>query len=160
MNRYFLEVSYLGTRYAGFQVQPNAATIQSELEKAWRVFFRKPVLLTGSSRTDAGVHAIGQVCHVDLPENEYTDIAYRLNRILTLATTKAIALSGIKGEVVTVEVDIADGLPGYSLLGLPDAALSESRESGRSGNPHAAFRGMSCPVQPYCKGHEVESSGQ
>ena len=51
---------------------------------------------------------------------------------MSIATTKAIALNGIKGEVVTVEVDIADGLPGYSLLGLPDAALNESRERVRA----------------------------
>jgi magnesium chelatase family protein len=51
---------------------------------------------------------------------------------MSLATTKAIALSGLNGELVTVEVDIADGLPGYSLLGLPDAALSESRDRVRA----------------------------
>ena len=51
---------------------------------------------------------------------------------MSLATTKAIALSGINGELVTVEVDIADGLPGYTLLGLPDAALSESRDRVRA----------------------------
>jgi magnesium chelatase family protein len=51
---------------------------------------------------------------------------------MTLASTKAIALSGLNGEVVTVEVDIADGLPGYSLLGLPDAALNESRDRVRA----------------------------
>ena len=51
---------------------------------------------------------------------------------MSIATTNAIALSGINGEVVTVEVDISDGLPGYSLLGLPDAALNESRERVRA----------------------------
>ena len=51
---------------------------------------------------------------------------------MSLAKTKAIALTGIKGEVVTVEVDISDGLPGYSLLGLPDTALTESRERIRA----------------------------
>ena len=51
---------------------------------------------------------------------------------MSLATTKAIALSGLNGEVVTVEVDIADGLPGYTLLGLPDAALNESRDRVRA----------------------------
>ena len=40
---------------------------------------------------------------------------------MSLSTTKAIALSGLNGEVITVEVDIADGLPGFTLLGLPDA---------------------------------------
>jgi magnesium chelatase family protein len=51
---------------------------------------------------------------------------------MSIATTKAIALSGIKGELITVEVDISDGLPGFSLLGLPDTALSESRERVRA----------------------------
>ena len=47
---------------------------------------------------------------------------------MTLALTSSVALLGLEGHLVTVEVDIADGLPGYSLLGLPDAALTESRE--------------------------------
>lgn len=82
MNRYFLEVSYLGTRYAGFQVQPNAATIQEELEKAWAVFFRKPVSLTGSSRTDAGVHALQNYFHFDWPELVDPACVYNLNALL------------------------------------------------------------------------------
>ena len=51
---------------------------------------------------------------------------------MTLALTHSIALLGLEGHLVTVEVDIADGLPGYALLGLPDAALSESRDRVRS----------------------------
>ena len=51
---------------------------------------------------------------------------------MTLALTHSVALLGLEGHLVTVEVDIADGLPGYSLLGLPDAALTESRERVRS----------------------------
>ena len=51
---------------------------------------------------------------------------------MSLALTQSVALLGLDGHVVTVEVDIADGLPGYSLLGLPDAALSESRDRVRS----------------------------
>jgi len=51
---------------------------------------------------------------------------------MNLAQTKSIALLGLDGHVVTVEVDIADGLPMYSLLGLPDAALSESRDRVRA----------------------------
>ena len=58
MSRFFLEVAYKGTNYSGFQVQQNAITIQSELEKALRVYFRTEIALTGSSRTDAGVHAV------------------------------------------------------------------------------------------------------
>jgi len=51
---------------------------------------------------------------------------------MSLALTKSIALLGLDGHVVTVEVDIADGLPAYVLLGLPDAALSESRDRVRA----------------------------
>jgi magnesium chelatase family protein len=51
---------------------------------------------------------------------------------MTLAQAKSVALLGLEGHVVNVEVDIADGLPGYALLGLPDAALSESRDRVRS----------------------------
>jgi tRNA pseudouridine38-40 synthase len=57
MPRYFLEVSYKGTRYSGFQIQENAGSVQEEVEKALAVFFRKELSLTGSSRTDTGVHA-------------------------------------------------------------------------------------------------------
>ena len=51
---------------------------------------------------------------------------------MNLADTKSVALLGLEGHVVTVEVDIADGLPAYVLLGLPDAALSESRDRVRA----------------------------
>ena len=54
MSRYFIEVSYRGTHYSGFQVQANAVTIQSEIEKALQVLFKKEISLTGSSRTDRG----------------------------------------------------------------------------------------------------------
>jgi magnesium chelatase family protein len=51
---------------------------------------------------------------------------------MALARVRSIALVGITGHVIDVEVDISDGLPGYTLLGLPDAALSESKERVRS----------------------------
>jgi len=51
---------------------------------------------------------------------------------MALAKVKSIALVGLRGELVDIEVDISDGLPGYSLLGLPDAALLESKERVRS----------------------------
>lgn len=51
---------------------------------------------------------------------------------MTLARVKSISLLGLKGEIVDIEVDISDGLPSYSLLGLPDAALMESRDRVRS----------------------------
>ena len=63
--RYFFEVSYIGTKYAGFQIQRNANTIQGEIERVLRIFFKKPIPLTGSSRTDAGVHALQNYFHGD-----------------------------------------------------------------------------------------------
>jgi magnesium chelatase family protein len=51
---------------------------------------------------------------------------------MTLGLTQSVALLGLDGAVVTIEVDIADGIPMYSLLGLPDAALSESRDRVRA----------------------------
>ncbi|MEO6221595.1 MAG: tRNA pseudouridine(38-40) synthase TruA [Ginsengibacter sp.] len=76
MPRYFIEVSYKGTRYSGFQVQQNAVTIQSEVEKALQTFFRKSFLLTYSSRTDAGVHALQNFFHFDIEEELWNPANY------------------------------------------------------------------------------------
>ena len=87
MARYFLEVAYKGTAYAGFQVQDNANTIQAEVEKALLVYFRIPFMLTGSSRTDAGVHAHQNFFHFDTTleiEENSTKAVYHLNAILPL----------------------------------------------------------------------------
>ena len=54
-------MAYDGTRYAGFQVQPNAPTVQAELERALSAICDERVRVTGAGRTDAGVHASGQV---------------------------------------------------------------------------------------------------
>ncbi len=82
MNRYFLEVSYKGARYAGFQVQENAVTIQYEVEKVLAIFFRQPVPLTGSSRTDTGVHARQNYFHFDIHNQVPPKIVYNLNAML------------------------------------------------------------------------------
>ena len=65
MPRYFIEVSYKGTNYSGFQVQLNANSVQSEMEKALEIFYKQRFGLTGSSRTDAGVHALQNFFHFD-----------------------------------------------------------------------------------------------
>ncbi len=72
MPRYFIEVAYKGTRYSGFQVQQNADTIQSEVERALAVKFGQTFQLTGASRTDAGVHALQNYFHFDVE----TDLFY------------------------------------------------------------------------------------
>lgn len=82
MARYFIEVSYKGTRYSGFQIQQNANTIQSEIEKALQtILYGRSVSLTGSSRTDAGVHALQNYFHFDIEEFKEEWI-YNLNAVL------------------------------------------------------------------------------
>ena len=82
--RYFIECSYKGTHYSGWQIQDNALTIQGEIEKALRTLLKCEIATTGSSRTDAGVHALQQFAHFETleeiknPEN----LVYRLNKLL------------------------------------------------------------------------------
>lgn len=86
MPRYFIEVSYKGTNYSGFQIQQNANSIQQEIERVLKIFFKNDFQLTGSSRTDAGVHALKNFFHFDsenLPqENILNETLYNLNAIL------------------------------------------------------------------------------
>jgi tRNA pseudouridine38-40 synthase len=70
MPRYKLTVEYAGTRYSGWQIQKNARTVQGELDRAIRrVTARNDFELYGSGRTDAGVHALAQVAHLDVAGN-------------------------------------------------------------------------------------------
>lgn len=83
MQRFFIEVAYLGTGYAGFQRQENARTIQSEIEDALSIYYRTTIELTGSSRTDAGVHALQNYFHGDFPVAVQPEKdVYHLNAIL------------------------------------------------------------------------------
>ena len=82
MFRYFLEVRYLGARYAGFQIQQNAKSIQGELERVLAILFRGAVELTGSSRTDAGVHARQNYFHFDSPALLNPGLVYNINAML------------------------------------------------------------------------------
>jgi tRNA pseudouridine38-40 synthase len=82
MPRYFLEVSYKGTAYSGFQTQQNANTVQAEVEKAFEVLQRDKVTMTGSSRTDAGVHALQNFFHFDYGGIIHPQFLYKINAIL------------------------------------------------------------------------------
>lgn len=82
MSRYFLELSYKGTAYAGFQVQQNEVTVQEEVEKALKIFYREDIELTGSSRTDAGVHALQNYFHFDFDGEIVDRNVYNINALL------------------------------------------------------------------------------
>lgn len=66
--RYFAEIAYKGTCFSGWQIQQNAISVQSELQKALSMLLKQPIEITGSGRTDAGVHAYSQIAHFDTKE--------------------------------------------------------------------------------------------
>ncbi len=75
MQRFFIELAYNGTPYHGWQVQPNALTVQECLDKALTVFFRQPLATVGCGRTDTGVHATQFFAHFDLQHHEALPLA-------------------------------------------------------------------------------------
>lgn len=80
--RYFLTLSYKGTHFAGWQVQPNAASVQATLEAALETILREKTPVTGCGRTDAGVHAQYFVAHFDAKNDLPTSLLNSLNSLL------------------------------------------------------------------------------
>ena len=66
MKRILLTIEYDGTAYSGWQIQPERRTVQGEIETALSRLTGETVSVTGSGRTDAGVHALKQTAHFDL----------------------------------------------------------------------------------------------
>ncbi len=84
MQRYFIQLSYDGTAYHGWQFQPNGLSVQETVEKYLTVVARQSVAVTGAGRTDAGVHASFYVAHFDI-DNDHLDtekIIHNLNCLL------------------------------------------------------------------------------
>lgn len=85
MARYFINLRYDGTRYHGWQRQPNDPSIQQTIEEAFSTILRSPLQLTGAGRTDTGVHARSMTAHFDLPEPlpmPLSAMVSRLNNLL------------------------------------------------------------------------------
>lgn len=83
MQRYKLYIEFEGTHYSGWQIQPNAVTVEEEIEKAFSRILQQPVDIIGQGRTDAGVHAEMQVAHVDLTlKMGVDDLLYALRGVL------------------------------------------------------------------------------
>jgi tRNA pseudouridine38-40 synthase len=84
--RYFIELSYLGTHYHGWQIQPNAITVQEKLNEVLQMLFRTDIMVTGCGRTDTGVHAKQFFAHIDLDMETISfpaeQLVYKLNSIL------------------------------------------------------------------------------
>ncbi len=81
--RYFLELAYNGTRYSGYQEQPNQITVQGAIEEALQLLLQQPTKTVGCGRTDAGVHALQYFLHFDVTEALHPNFLYRLNRVLS-----------------------------------------------------------------------------
>jgi tRNA pseudouridine38-40 synthase len=82
--RFFIELGYNGTAYHGWQIQPNALTVQECLDKALTIYFRQPVTSLGCGRTDTGVHATQFFAHVDLLDVEPEKVAASVGSINSL----------------------------------------------------------------------------
>ena len=83
MKRYFISISYDGTAYHGWQVQPNGHSVQAELQRCLSTLLREEIAVTGAGRTDAGVHARCMVAHFDFEQPiDEGQLTYKLNRIL------------------------------------------------------------------------------
>ena len=80
--RYFIDISYIGKNFHGWQIQENAKTIQSNVDVAISKLFKKDIQTVGSGRTDTGVHALSQVAHFDYGKEINNDFIYRVNSIL------------------------------------------------------------------------------
>ncbi|MFM7022434.1 MAG: tRNA pseudouridine(38-40) synthase TruA [Flavobacteriales bacterium] len=82
--RYFIHLSYCGTKYHGWQRQLNGITVQEQLEHCISTLLRKEIEVVGCGRTDTGVHAKDYYAHMEVEEFPYTeeDFTHKLNRFL------------------------------------------------------------------------------
>jgi tRNA pseudouridine38-40 synthase len=85
--RFFITLSFKGSSYCGWQIQPDQPSVQEEVERALTIFLGEKCEVTGAGRTDAGVNAINYVAHFDsnnpLPFQDIARLIYKINAILT-----------------------------------------------------------------------------
>tara|TARA_B110000444_G_C18724986_1_gene540395 strand:- start:272 stop:1012 length:741 start_codon:yes stop_codon:yes gene_type:complete len=80
--RYFLEFSYAGTNYHGWQSQPNAISVQGIMENVLTTILKSPTTLIAAGRTDTGVHARQMVAHFDFDAESHEKLVYQFNQFL------------------------------------------------------------------------------
>ena len=83
--RYCLCLSYDGSSFCGWQIQPNAPSVQATLEATLSRLLNRPVAVTGAGRTDTSVHAVNYVAHIELDTElpfGQSDFCYKLNAML------------------------------------------------------------------------------
>ena len=96
--RYFIDISYFGKNYHGWQTQENAITIQEILDKSLSTILKTEIKSLGSGRTDTGVHAMSQVAHFDFNGNIIENFLYRINSLLP-SDISINSINGVKENV-------------------------------------------------------------
>ena len=96
--RYFVDISYFGKNYHGWQTQENAITIQEILDKSLSTILKTEIKSLGSGRTDTGVHAMSQVAHFDFNGNIIENFLYRINSLLP-SDISINSINGVKENV-------------------------------------------------------------
>ena len=115
-----LDIAYDGTAFSGWARQPSRRTVQAELELGLATVLRRDVDLTVAGRTDAGVHATGQVAHTDVPADVFAAQQPRLLRRLRGVLPPDVAVTG--AQVVSPEFDARfSGLARHYVYRLSDA---------------------------------------
>jgi tRNA pseudouridine38-40 synthase len=85
LSRYFIKISFKGTEYHGWQIQPGAVSVQGTIDRALSLILKENIILTGAGRTDAGVHAVNFIAHFDSARDNLhsgNDLKYKLNSFL------------------------------------------------------------------------------
>ena len=111
--RFFITLSYDGTRYHGWQIQPNGNSIQQELQQALSTLLRQPIEVVGAGRTDTGVHAKMMVAHFDLDPTqpplkgeEFSPFKGELERVLAYKLNKLLPTDIAVQEVRQVDEEM------------------------------------------------------
>src|SRR2546430_385907 len=108
MPRYKLVIEYSGTRYSGWQIQKNARTVQGEIDQAiGEVTRRREFELYGAGRTDAGVHALAQVAHLEL----YTDVPPAAPRTRIVGVLAAVGRGELTVDRAARFLEERSGIP-------------------------------------------------
>lgn len=94
MKRFFIHLSYNGKNYCGWQIQPNALSVQQVLQESLSTLMRKSIDIVGAGRTDSGVHARNMIAHFNWESNDFDngELCMKLNRFLP----KDISIHSIK----------------------------------------------------------------
>ncbi len=87
-----MDITYRGTHFNGWQIQPNGVTVQEEIEKALSTILKSKISILGSGRTDTGVHARQQIAHFDAEEIDPRKLVFKLNSFLN----QDIAINAIR----------------------------------------------------------------